>query len=128
MRLPLILVLCALALSATAQTSRLANPASTNCQRQGGTPAIERRGDGGEFGLCRFEQGRACEEWALFRLECPVGGIDLAPYATPEARYCVARGGILSLPAGVTDEGQGTCHLPESGTCPVGQLFQGRCG
>jgi predicted metal-dependent phosphoesterase TrpH len=30
--------------------------------------------DGGEYGICVFEDNRQCEEWALFRGECPAGG------------------------------------------------------
>ncbi|WP_298951466.1 DUF333 domain-containing protein [uncultured Methylobacterium sp.] len=44
----------------------LANPASTNCARNGGRTEI-RSGDGGQTGVCRFPDGRVCEEWALLR-------------------------------------------------------------
>lgn len=123
----LALLLVMLSFTATAQTARIANPASVNCEKQGGVLSIEKRGDGGEYGLCRFGERKACEEWALMRLECPAGGVDLTPYATPAARYCVAVGGVLSLLPGQTDERQGDCHLPESKTCPVAKLYDGGC-
>src|SRR5262245_52405113 len=41
-----------------------ANPASENCVAQGGRLVIETAGDGGEFGVCLFEDNRQCEEWA----------------------------------------------------------------
>lgn len=44
----------------------LANPASVNCAKQGGTTEI-RNGEGGQVGYCRFPDGRICEEWALLR-------------------------------------------------------------
>ena len=44
----------------------LANPASVNCAKQGGTKEI-RSDAGGQTGYCRFSDGRVCEEWALFR-------------------------------------------------------------
>ncbi len=45
----------------------MANPASVNCQREGGKSEIRRDAQGGEYGVCVFEDGRQCEEWALFR-------------------------------------------------------------
>jgi len=49
-----------------------ANPASQNCANQGGTLSIEARGDGGQFGVCYFEDNRQCEEWALLRGTVPL--------------------------------------------------------
>jgi putative hemolysin len=63
----------------------LANLASQNCVAQGGTLRIEERGDLGQFGVCYFEDNRQCEEWALLRGECPVGGVKVTGYTT-EAR------------------------------------------
>ena len=33
----------------------IANPASQNCVDKGGSLSIEERGDGGQFGVCLFE-------------------------------------------------------------------------
>jgi putative hemolysin/predicted metal-dependent phosphoesterase TrpH len=52
----------------------IANPASVNCINKGGTLSIQKSADGGEYGICIFEDNRQCEEWALFRGECPAGG------------------------------------------------------
>ena len=51
----------------------LANPASVYCIEQGGTLEM-REGDEGQFGVCRFDDGSECEEWAFFRGECTPGG------------------------------------------------------
>jgi chorismate mutase-like protein len=59
-----------------AEAVAIANPASTHCAKVGGQLVIEKDTDGGEYGVCLFESGRACEEWALFRGECPVGGVE----------------------------------------------------
>ena len=72
---------------------QIANPASENCVRQGGTLAIQKHNDGGEYGVCLFQDDRQCEEWAMFRGECPVGGIKITGYITPAARYCAITGG-----------------------------------
>ncbi|MHB1220021.1 MAG: DUF333 domain-containing protein [Alphaproteobacteria bacterium] len=45
----------------------LANPAATNCARQGGRSEIRKGASGGQYGVCLFADGRVCEEWALFR-------------------------------------------------------------
>ena len=52
----------------------LANPASQYCVQKKGTLHIEKRRNGGEYGVCVFADHKQCEEWALFRGECPLGG------------------------------------------------------
>ncbi|WP_350029063.1 DUF333 domain-containing protein [Caballeronia sp. GAFFF1] len=47
----------------------LPNPASTNCIHRGGTPQIVDRDDG-QIGMCRFPNGKSCEDWALLRGQC----------------------------------------------------------
>lgn len=44
----------------------MANPASVNCQKIGGTTKILKNPDGSEYGVCAFANGTTCEEWALF--------------------------------------------------------------
>lgn len=58
----------------TGGISGIANPASVNCINQGGRLSIQKREDGGEYGICIFEDNGQCEEWALYRGECPAGG------------------------------------------------------
>ncbi len=43
------------------------NPASVHCTRSGGRLEIRTSADGGQYGVCVFNDGRQCEEWALFR-------------------------------------------------------------
>ncbi|WP_321792681.1 DUF333 domain-containing protein [Caballeronia sp. J97] len=47
----------------------LPNPASVNCVQRGGTLEIVKTAEG-EAGICRFPNGRQCDEWALMRGEC----------------------------------------------------------
>lgn len=52
----------------------IANPASIFCEENGGVSEIVETEDG-EGGICNFEDGTYCEEWAFFRNECePRGG------------------------------------------------------
>jgi putative hemolysin len=53
----------------------LANPASVNCEEKGGRVDIRTDSTGGQYGVCVFDGGKECEEWAMFRGECPVGGL-----------------------------------------------------
>jgi putative hemolysin len=71
---------CAPTSESEAAPAQLANPASENCVAVGGTRSIENRVDGGQFGLCLFEDNRQCEEWALLRGDCPVGGVKVTGY------------------------------------------------
>ena len=105
-----------------------ANPASQHCLAQGGSLVVEIDGGGGQFGVCRFDDHRQCEEWALLRGECPAGGIRVTGYVTPAARYCVVRGGryqVLSL--GNLPTEQGRCSFGIGKACAAGAFFNGLC-
>jgi len=81
--------------SAKDTKARIANPASVNCINSGGTLIIRKSKDNSEYGVCVFEDNKECEEWALFRGECPVGGIDLKNFRTDDPfKYCAAIGTI----------------------------------
>ena len=113
---------------ATAVEAAIANPASTYCVEQGGTLAIEERGDGGQYGVCYFEDNRQCEEWALFRGDCPVGGLKITGYITPAARYCAITGGEYAITgrSGAGDE-QGTCTFADGSECDAWDYYNGNC-
>lgn len=106
----------------------LPNPASQNCVDKGGTLTIEKRGDGGEFGVCTFDDNRQCEEWAMMRGECPVGGIKVTGFVTPAGRYCAITGGeykVTSASNAPTE--QGTCTFKDGKTCDAADYFNGVC-
>lgn len=65
------------------ENTQLANPASTNCIKQGGRLDIREDKEGGQYGVCVFNNGSECEEWAFFRGECQkgVGEDDFCGYA-----------------------------------------------
>ena len=101
--------------------SSLANPASTNCLKVGGTLEIKKRGDGGEYGLCFFEDNYACEEWALFRGDCPVGGLKTTGFDTDAEKYCAWIGGqTLAVKNAV-------CKFKDGSSCLDTDLFAGLC-
>lgn len=56
------------------ESTELANPASVFCGEQGGTLELRANDDGGQYGVCVFDDGSECEEWAFYRGECKPGG------------------------------------------------------
>ena len=108
--------------------SQIANPASQYCLEQGGTLSIEARGDGGQYGVCYFEDNRQCEEWALYRGDCPVGGLKVTGYVTPAAQYCAITGGTYAI-TGQDSSGteQGTCTFKDSSQCDAWDYYNGAC-
>lgn len=99
----------------------IANPASTNCQKVGGVTIIKTMGNGGQYGLCQFEDNMACEEWALFNGDCPVGGIKTTGYDTIQQMYCAWLGGkTLAVE-------NPTCTLPNGTICTDEAVYNGTC-
>jgi len=101
--------------------AQMANPASVNCTKVGGTLSIQKRGDGGEYGLCNFEDNRSCEEWALMRGDCPVGGMKTTGFDTIDQKYCAWSGGqTLAVPNSV-------CTFKDGSKCPTVDFYDGKC-
>ena len=112
----------------TPTPSQSANPASENCIKQGGTLSIQTRGDGGQYGICMFEDNKQCEEWAMLRGECPVGGIKVTGYVTPAAQYCAITGGTYAVTGNPTTPNEtGTCTFKNGQTCDAGAYYNGTC-
>jgi len=74
------------------QAVGLANPASKNCLDKGGQLEM-RKNKNGEYGVCLFEDNRQCEEWALLRGQCPLGGLKITGYDNEAEIYCAITGG-----------------------------------
>lgn len=99
----------------------MANPASLNCEKQGGIIKIEKREDGAEYGLCYFDDGRACEEWAMMRGDCKVGGVKTTGYDTIDQKYCAWTGGKT------TAEENSVCTFDNGVVCPTYEVYAGSC-
>jgi putative hemolysin len=50
--------------------ANMPNPASVFCEENGGTLEIHTAEDGSQAGMCVFQDGSECDEWAYFRGEC----------------------------------------------------------
>ncbi len=102
-------------------TTRLANPASVNCLKLGGTTSIETRGDGGQYGLCHFQDNRAREEWALLRGDCPYGGRKTTGYDGIDQNYCAWSGGeTFAVPDSM-------CTFKDGSKCSTLDFYNGKC-
>jgi putative hemolysin len=109
-------------------TAQIPNPASQNCKNQGGVLQIESRPDGGQYGVCVFEDNYQCEEWALLRGDCAVGGVKVTGYITDAGRFCAISGGEYAVTSGSTAEDeQGTCTFSNGKVCGAAEFFNGEC-
>ena len=66
------------------------NPASTGCAEKGGTDETLYDSTGGQYGVCVFNDGTACESWALESAECVEGTTPI--FST----FCADSGGDIS--------------------------------
>jgi putative hemolysin len=98
----------------------VANPASVNCNALGGTLDIRTRPNGGQYGVCVFDDNRQCEEWALLHGDCPAGGIKITGYDNDAQIYCALTGGEVDMRAG-------TCQRADGARCGLDENFAGRC-
>ncbi|MEZ7821184.1 MAG: DUF333 domain-containing protein [Patescibacteria group bacterium] len=103
------------------KNTQIANPASTNCKDVGGVLEIRKNKAGAEYGLCMFEENRACEEWALFRGDCPVGGRKITGFDTDAQKYCAYLGGDTLA------EENAKCTFKDGSICDDEKLFNGEC-
>ena len=100
----------------------LANPASVYCAKHGGENVLFTLQNGAQDGLCQFDDNMACEEWAMMRGECPIGGIKTTGYDNVGQQYCAWLGGkTLAVP-------NSQCNLPDGKSCSTEDLYKGACG
>lgn len=102
-------------------TVGIANPASTFCIEKGGSLQMQTREDGGQYGLCYFDDARACEEWAMMRGECPVGGVKTTGYDTIDQKFCAWSGGRTLA----VENSQ--CTFANGKVCSTVDFYNGTC-
>lgn len=101
--------------------NKVTNPASANCLAKGGLLEIKSKEDGSQYGLCLFDDNRACEEWSLLREDCPVGGVATITYDNLAQKYCAWIGGRV-----VAEEGS-LCVFSDGSTCLNSDLYLDAC-
>ncbi len=108
---------------------KIANPASEYCVKKGGRLVSKKNGAGSVYGVCFFKNNFMCEEWAMFRGDCPMGGVKLSDNLRDEVHYCVISGGKYQVIVSETqtEHEQGNCLLPSGKICNALSLFNGKC-
>ena len=109
-----------------ASTVGMANPASVNCVQQGGTLAIEERGDGGQYGIC-IEDNRQCEEWALCVAIAPPAASRSQAMSRPRPAIAPSPVGICHHRRSGAEDEQGTCTFKDGGQCDAWDYYNGKC-
>ena len=117
----------------TEAATGLANPASVNCEKIGGTLEIKKDATGGEYGMCNFANGTSCEEWALYRGEGCKAGVEASATATetvigmpnPASANCVNIGGTLEIKKDATGGEYGMCNFANGTSCEEWALYRG---
>jgi uncharacterized protein len=120
------------------QVLGMPNPASVLCEQRGGH--IEMRGDESKrsdslVGMCVFDDGSECEEWALFRGECHAPGGPAAPgLANPASIFCEQNNGRLDIRRDEKSGSQvganeyiGMCIFPDNSECEEWAYLRGEC-
>lgn len=110
----------------------MANPASVFCKENGGVNET-RGGQGGQYGVCKFNDGSECGDWTYFRGECKPGDMKIAPeptasseIANPASVFCQENGGINETREG--EGGQyGVCKFNDGSECGDWAYFRGEC-
>ncbi len=111
-------------------TFAMSNPASENCTANWGEIKLEKIWDGSVIGVCYFDDNRQCEEWAMYRNECPVGWLKVTGYVLDSSRYCAIVGGTFtpkqdeSIPEKADQ--LGTCTLPNGKTLNARDLYNNK--
>ena len=94
-----------------ASPAGLANPASVYCQALGFNEET-RTGDGGDYGVCIFEDGSECDSWDFLAGRCG-----------SEHSYCTAQGGTLKT----NDTNIATCVFTDGSSCDEYAYSTGDC-
>jgi len=87
--------------------TQIANPASVNCEEQGGRLDIRTDEAGGQIGYCIFEDGTECEEWAFLRGECFTNKENFR-------NLNIKEGDQITSPLKITGEARGTWFFEAS--------------
>jgi len=135
----------------------MANPASVYCTENGGYSKIRTAEDGGQYGVCVFDDGTECDEWAYFRGECqpsdapgmmpplkmpalyydnlmtgdpsilPMDDTSVLGMANPAAVFCTENGGYSKIRTSKDGSQYGVCVFDDGTECDEWDYFRGEC-
>ena len=120
----------------------MANPASFYCEEHGGHVEIRTDPQSNQYGVCIFDDGTECEEWAYMRGECQVGQFEKAPIPgeeapeenqpevgmpNPASAYCEEQGGALEIRTDSSGGQIGICVFEDGSECEEWAFINGEC-
>ncbi|MCW5876313.1 MAG: DUF333 domain-containing protein [Anaerolineales bacterium] len=110
--------------NSTQDTTALANPASAYCVEQGGRHEVRTDGSG-EYGVCVFNDGRECEEWAFYQDNACAGP---AGMPNPASVYCAENSGTVDIRTDSQGGQFGVCVFADGSECEEWAFFRhGAC-
>lgn len=105
----------------------LPNPASVNCTDNKGLLEMRQDELGNAFGVCKFEDGSECEEWAYYRGECQPGDSLTVGLANPASVYCTDHAGTLEIRKDDAGNESGFCKFENGSECEEWAYYRGEC-
>lgn len=105
------------------------NPASVHCEENGGKVEIRTGEGGGQVGICVFEDGSECDEWAFYHGECQPGeqNTPAAGMANPASVYCEEHEGKVEIRTGADGGQVGICVFEDGSECEEWSFYRGEC-
>ncbi len=118
--------------SSKTSNSQIANPASVNCLQKGGRLDVHTASDGGQYGVCIFNNGSECEEWAFLRGECSPASTSTPSannpqIANPASAYCQQKGGKVDIRTAADGSQSGVCVFTDGSECDEWAFFKDEC-
>jgi putative hemolysin len=115
----------------TQEAIGMPNPASKYCVDQGFKLEMRKDAQGNEYGVCIFDDGSECDEWAFFRGECGQDKVKQAPstyLANPAAVFCDEQGYRYETRKDDQGNEYGVCIFDDNVECDAWAFFRGECG
>jgi uncharacterized protein len=134
-----LLAACSPKTTPAGDNANMANPASVFCEKNGGKLEIQTDASGNQVGMCIFNDGSSCDEWAYFRGECKPGGVTVAPtseaagiggnanMANPASVFCEQNGGKLEIQTDASGGQIGMCIFNDGSACEEWAYTRGEC-
>lgn len=121
--------------AAPSEELNMPNPASAYCEAQGGKVEIRSDASGNEYGVCKFDDGSECDEWAFYRDECKPGDMQVAPepespafeLPNPASAHCEEQGGALEMRQDSSGGTYGVCIFADGTECDEWAFYRGEC-
>jgi len=115
---------CKKTASTSSNKSGIANPASTFCKDQGYASQTKTNGDGSQYGVCFFDNGKQCEEWSFYNGSC---GSDYRRYLIagrpyPQETVCMDSNYVITFKSSGVDAVKLSFLSSDGQTYPLKQL------